>query len=114
VKLPFHSLAVVSRRKIVDYLLSSTHPSGRHKANWFAGFGFSIDNWRRLAEALKRHAGHDVAKIEATPFGVRYVIEGIMEMPNGALPRVRSVWFVEEGSEIPEFVTAYPLKGERS
>jgi hypothetical protein len=115
VKLPHHRLAVVPERKIVDYLLSPTHPWGRHKAAWFAGFGFSAENWAALATAMKRHAvEHHIAKIEATPFGVRYVVEGIMEMPNGVRPHVRTVWFVEEGDEVPQFVTAYPLGGERS
>ena len=112
-KLPHHTQAIFSRRKIVDYLLSATHPWGKHKAEWFAAFGFSSENWETLARALRRHAaGHDVAKTETTPFGVRYVVEGIMEMPNGMLPRVRTVWFVEEGDDTPQFVTAYPLKGE--
>jgi hypothetical protein len=114
VKVPHHKQANVPQRKVVGYLLSSTHPWGKHKAAWFAGFGFSAENWEALAEALKQHAAdHEVARIEATPFGVRYVVEGIMEMPNGASPHVRTVWFVEETDETPQFVTAYPLKGER-
>jgi hypothetical protein len=114
VKLPNHSLAVVPKRKIVEYLLSPTHPWGKHKADWFAAFGFSVENWGSLATALKQHAReHELAKIEVTAFGTRYVVEGIMEMPNGASPRVRTVWFVEETDATPQFVTAYPIKGER-
>lgn len=39
-------------------------------------FGFSIEAWEVLAEALRRHAAeHKVTKIETSPFGTRYVIE---------------------------------------
>jgi hypothetical protein len=32
-----------------------------------------------------------------------------METPDGRKPVVRSVWFIEHGSQTPRFVTAYPL-----
>jgi hypothetical protein len=45
--------------------------------------------------------------------GVRYVIESIMQAPDGRTPTIRSVWFIETGEEKPRFVTAYPLaRGE--
>ena len=91
-KLPRHELALVPREKILDYLLSLTHSQGRHKAAFFASFGFSRENWESLAESLMRHvADHPVTKVETTPFGTRYVVEGIMEMADGRRPCVRSV-----------------------
>lgn len=47
---------------------------------------------------------------EETPFGTRYVIEGPLIAPNGRELQIRTVWFIEEGSRAPRFVTAYPLK----
>ena len=59
-------------RKIVDYLLSSTHPVGHGKAAWFVDHGFSSENPKVLAEALRHHAtSHPVTKQEDTPFGTR-------------------------------------------
>jgi hypothetical protein len=114
VKLLHHELAVVPREKMLDYLLSLTHPQGRHKAVFFASFGLSPENWETLADLLKRHAAdHPVTTLETTPFGTRYVVEGIMEMPDGRCPCVRSVWFVAEGEESPRFATAYPIRGGR-
>jgi hypothetical protein len=98
--------------KVVDYLLSTTHRDGRHKAVFFNGFGFAADNWQALADALIRHAGdHEVTKEEDSPFGVRYVVDGIMTMADGRDAIVRTVWFIDTGTDAPRFVTAYPLRG---
>jgi hypothetical protein len=109
VKLPNYDKAIVPREKIVDYLLSPTHRDGKSKAAFFTQFGFSADVWQTLAEALLRHAAeHEVSRVEASPFGARYVIEGELHTPNGRAPLVRVVWFVDDGADIPRLVTAYP------
>ena len=111
-KLPNYEHATVPREKVVDYLLSTTHRDGRHKAVFFGGFGFAPDNWQALAEALIRHAGdHEVAKEEDSPFGIRYVVDGTMTMADGRDALVRTVWFIDAGTDVPRFVTAYPLRG---
>lgn len=98
------------RAKIAGYLLSDSHPSGRAKAVFFCRFGFSAEAWELLAEALKRHAAeYEVAGIEESPFGKRYVIEGPLRSPDGRDPPVRAIWFIESGKDAPRFVTAYPL-----
>ena len=77
-KIPAAHLVEVPRHKVVDYLLSETHPVGRHKAVLFRSWGFSADNWQELADSLQRHAAdHDITKEEASPFGMRFVVEGI-------------------------------------
>jgi hypothetical protein len=110
VKLPNYENAIVPRAKIVEYLLSPTHRDGRSKAAFFTRYGFSVDRWEELAAALLRHAaGHAIAKIEDSPFGARYIIEGGLATPDGRVPVIRSVWFIETGEHLPRFVTAYPL-----
>lgn len=109
-KLPNAGEGVVPAEKIIGYLLSFSHPDGRGKAQFFARFGFSAGNWQVLASALLDHAAHnEVARVENSSFGTRYIVEGIMETPDGRKPVVRSVWFIEHGSRTPRFVTAYPL-----
>lgn len=94
----------------MDYLLSPTHPEGQGKAVFFRHFGFSPESWEKLAAALRRHAvEHGVTRMESSPFGTRYIVEGIMETPSGRRPRIRAVWFVEENDDVPRLVTAYPL-----
>jgi len=109
-KLPYLSQAIVPQEKITGYLLSLTHSDGKSKAKFFLAFGFSADNWIIMAKALVTHATeHEVTKIETSPFGKRYVIEGNMLTPDGRQPHVRTVWFIETGELQPRFVTAYPL-----
>jgi hypothetical protein len=112
--LPHAEQAVVPERKIVDYLLSPTHRNGRSKAAYFGRFGFVAAAWEVFAAALRRHAAeHEVAEVEQTPFGTSYTVEGELVAPDGRAPRVRVVWFIDAGTEVPRLVTAYPAKGVR-
>jgi len=114
-KQPNSGKAVIHRTKIVDYLLSDSHPHGRHKAAVFSRFGFTAENWETLASSLKRHAiKKSVAKIEDTPFGTRYTIEGGLELPNGGSIAVRSVWFVEKGEDIPSWLRRIHWRGKNN
>jgi len=77
---------------------------------FFIRFGFVLDAPDILADALRQHAHeNEVAKIEQTPFGTRYVLEGPLRAPNGRAPNLRVVWFVEQGQTAPRLATAYPL-----
>ena len=103
----------MSAPKIVNYLLSLTHPDGRSKAQFFLSFGFSPDNWQELASALLAHAAnHEAAKLETSPFGTRYISEGAIAAPDGRTPQICSVWFIATGEIIPALVSAYPLKSK--
>jgi hypothetical protein len=95
----------------MGYLLSSAHRDGRSKAAFFTHYGFSVDQPEELVSALLRHvADHEVAKIEDSPFGTRYTVEGMLTAPDGRTPVIRSIWFIETGEQIPRFVPAYPLR----
>ncbi len=109
--LPDADKAEISEAKIVRYLLSSTHPAGRSKAEFFGKHGFTVKNWRALAEALRRHAAENVvASVRNTPYGTRYVVDGPLAAPDGRILNVRSVWFISETTSVPRFATAHPLK----
>jgi len=83
-KLPNVAAALVPADKVTGYLLSPTHRDGRHKATFFLAAGFALDAWQTLAAALHKHAAdHEVSKVESTPFGTRYVVEGKIEKPLG-------------------------------
>lgn len=45
-----------------------------------------------------------------TAFGVRYVVEGILQASDGRKPIVRAVWFIIQEGDAPSLVTAYPVK----
>lgn len=113
--LPRADVVEIPEAKVAEYLLSTTHREGRHKAAFFLAHGFSATAWNELAAALRQHAAnHPVAKVEESPFGKRYVVEGIMETPDGRTPNLRTVWFIDLDAEIPRFVTAYPLGRKES
>ena len=108
-KLPNLTNAFVEEPKIIDYLLSEEKSGG--KSAFFIAFGFSLDKSEILRDALLTHARtHEVARILTTLHGIKYIIEGTLQTPDGRSPRVRSVWIVNAGKEAPRFVTAYPLE----
>ena len=110
-KLPRANEAVVSRTKVVEYLLSHSHPDGQGKARFFNAHGFSEANWEQLAAALRSHGtSHAVQEAVETHYEFRYLVEGALPSPNGRTPRVRTVWFIRAGYAIPELVTAYPIR----
>ncbi len=113
-QLPSATEAKVPEAKIVLYLLNPNHRDGKSKANFFFVRGFSTVQWEELADALRRHAlEHEVSRQINSPLGVRFVIEGLMSMPDETVAVIRSVWFIECGERIPRFVTAYPLRQKK-
>lgn len=113
-KLPLTDEAEVPRAKIVLYLFNPEHRAGKGKARFFGSHGFAVEDWQKLADAMRQHArNHEVTKEETTPLGVRFVVEGDMTMPDNAVAGIRAVWFIERGERTPRFVTAYPLKRKK-
>jgi hypothetical protein len=109
-KLPSAAKAVVEREKVSGYLLNPAHRFGASKARFFTHFGFRVEAWEQLAQALREHGQtHDVTRTRETGFGFRYEVEGRLDCPNGRRPRVRTVWQIDEGAVAPRLITAYPL-----
>ncbi len=115
-KLPHLEKAYVPEPKIVEYLLNLEHQGGgKEKAVFFRQFGFTLQAWEVLAEALLDHArSYDVASTVEKPNVTNYAIEGRLNTPDKRQPLVRTVWTLEDGSDAPRFVTAYPLKEEKA
>lgn len=108
-KLPNAEHARVDRAKVVDYLLSPDHEKGGPKAGFSLGFGFTRERWEVFAEALRIHgASHEVVRIVPTQHGMRYVLDGILAVPDGRNPVVRTVWQVDSGDDVPRLISAYP------
>ena len=108
-QLPNAAQARVDREKITEYLLCASHPDGRSKAEFFARFGFRVDDWGLLAEALRVHGRrHSVVEQVDSPFGTRYTVDGPLQTPDGRNPSVRTVWMIERGGSIPRLITAHP------
>lgn len=113
VKIPNVDDLQVDREKIEQYLLAATHPDGSTKAEFFSRFGFSLPQWRELADALRNHgAGGKVVRTVESAYGTRYAVDGPLETPDRRNPLVRTVWLLRQ-SGTARLITAYPIGGQR-
>jgi hypothetical protein len=109
-KLPNADKAYVPPRKLLDYLLSPSHPVGGSKARFFRSAGFDDSNVSTLEHGLIDIArSEEVTEVEQTTHGTKYAVEGLLQTPAGGPKRIRTLWIIEAGGDSPRFVTAYPL-----
>lgn len=109
-KLPSSDKAIVPKKKLIDYLLSETHPVGSSKAKFFRGHGYKKTNIEELAKSLLHIAQtNDVKNIRELDYGTNYLIEGTIKTPNGKTVIITTVWFIQTEKSRPSFVTAYPV-----
>jgi hypothetical protein len=107
--LPHRDEAYIPRSKLIEYLLSHTHAIGKSKAKFFRALGFDEANVAVLDKGLLAIAQTEaVAEVVRSPYGTKYVVNGFLEAPGGALVRVQTVWIIDIGDTRPRFVTAYP------
>lgn len=91
-KLPHADDLLVDREKVTQYLLSPTHPDGSAKAKFFSRFGFRLEEWQGLVEALRKQgASYPVVKTVESSYGTRYAVDGPLESPDRRNPMVRTV-----------------------
>ncbi len=108
VRLPNGDRATVDIAKLTDYILSVKHEEGQHKARTIrAALGIGPENADVLQRILLAHARDGEAQLgRGDQHGQRYVVDVIMP---GRTPAVvlRSAWIVDEGSDVPRFVSCY-------
>lgn len=107
-RVPSWEQAVVDRRKLEEYLLSTTHPVGRFKARYFATLGYEPERWQELEADLRKTLDSDAAEAVDGEFGTKFTIQGSIIGPNGREATVTTVWIILSDEDIPRFVTAYP------
>ncbi|MBI5214438.1 MAG: hypothetical protein HY960_01655 [Ignavibacteriae bacterium] len=108
--LPNAENVVIAKKKITEYLLSDVHPIGRTKANYLKRFGFELQRWEILREALRKLVVEfEVSSVQSSPHGTRYVIDGNIQTPDGRNPLIRTIWVIDKEKINPHFVTAFPL-----
>lgn len=109
-KLPDCEQAYIPAPKLDDYLLADNHPTGRLKAKFFKGLGFSKVNRKELEQQLL-HIAHasPVVSVAASPYGEKFIIDGALRTSQGTSAAVRTIWIIDSGESRPRFVTAYPL-----
>lgn len=109
-KLPNCEKLFIAPEKITQYLLNKEREQGNDKAVFFTNHGFIREKWREFASALRQHAReHSVKSWERRKYGIVYEIEGDLQMPDGELRNVRSVWQIDHGEEFPRLISAFPV-----
>ncbi len=106
----FHDLsdAVVTEAKVCDYLLAKFHADGSSKAKFFLARGFTPQDWRGMADALRTQGSENpVQRYESTPYGRKIMVRCHLVTPDGRDPCILTVWMEEDGKPI-KLVTAYP------
>ena len=107
-KLPNRNNAIIERRKLTHYLLSLTDEDGKPKAEYFRKVGFNETNLEDFEYALLAVVSSNEGKtIEKSKFGVKYIVEGLLNSPTGKKFMVRTVWSIDKGVNNPRLVTAY-------
>ena len=109
--LPGVDCAQVECRKVVDYLLSTTHTDGAAKARFFLARGARADRWEVFAKVLVEHARlNPVVRVRDDPSGRArlFQIDCHVKMPDDSAPCIRTVWELRTGAICPRLVTAYP------
>lgn len=113
-RLPHAERAVVDAAKVRDYLLASDHRVGRGKARFLNALGFSRAAWPALRDALLAHAqSGDAEAGEASVFGQKYAVRGMLRGPTGRGALVVTAWIIRRGEDAPRLVTAYPADHPR-
>lgn len=109
-RLPNHGNAIIPKEKLTDYLLSETHPVERSKAHYFSSLGYSEDNIAEFSNGLLEIAHeNDIAETIDIEFGTKYIVKGNLRTPRAEQVEVITIWIIERGSDVPRFVTAYPV-----
>lgn len=93
--------------KLTEYLLSESHPVGFSKAVFFRNAGYTKANAVELLEELKKIAANEVLEKSPRQGGMNYTITGLLKDS----VQIKTVWTIDDGSQIPRFVTAYPHRG---
>ena len=100
--------AVITARKLQDYLLSTAHPIGRYKAAFFINLGYTSEAWQVLERDLRDLLRGAVPQLEVTEYGQKFATHGQLKGPTGRVASVVAVWIILAGESAPRFVTAYP------
>lgn len=108
VKLPNAHLAFVPDEKLGGYLLDPGHEDGGPKSRFLEAVGFDITRQDEVKAALLSHGAAFEATGIATPFGMKYHVDGMLISPTGRSVYVRTVWQIDAGTSAPRFVTLRP------
>jgi len=108
-KVPNADRAVIAPEKLRDYLLNPAHKRGGPKARLLLSLGYTADDWPRLESDLRtQHLTADVHEESESEYGRCYAVVGPLQTPGGKVVVFRSIWQIDDGSDVPRLITMYP------
>jgi hypothetical protein len=111
-KLPYCKNVVIPNEKLTEYVLSRTHPVGKHKAVIFHKKGYDetkIGQMQQDLQAIVRVNEVSDMRNSDDGSGKNYTVIGKIKTPIGSLFTIKTVWFIKKNSHKPRFITAYPV-----
>ena len=110
--LPNYEKAEIIRSKLEAYVLNPANDAGKHKARVFkSALGFDQSNWELLKQRILNELPYHEAKPEQrSQWGYSYVVDLLVEGPNGNIAEVRTAWLFRPGVDFPSLITLYVLK----
>ncbi len=109
-KLPHPKKITIPKEKLVNYILSETHPTGKFKARIFRKLGFDETNINIFKKELQLIVkSQETTEVLVSPYGTKYIIDGQIKTPNGKTIKIRTIWIIEMGQDRPRFITLYPV-----
>lgn len=110
-KLPYRENSIIKSEKLANYLLSLTHQEGKSKAKFFRRIGYSESNIAEFEQALLKIGKSNEVKVvdkKKSEIVVKYTIYGLIDAPNGKQYKVKTIWAIDNGTNIPHLATAHP------
>ena len=105
--MPNASQAATPEYKFVNYLLNPDHKDGQHKSHVIESvLGYDRTNWSELSDKIFREVQKSpVSTITTTNYGTKYKVPVIVHGKKGRFLRLNTVWQIDNGSNVPRFVT---------
>ena len=114
-RVPNAEHASIPEAKITRYLLNFQSEKGRSKAKYFIHHGYSLSDWKRLEHDLLWHVQeHEVMSWVERKDEILYAVEGDLELPDGEIGYIRSVWKISRGEENRQLASAYPHRRKKT
>src|SRR5262249_13047533 len=100
--LPNAHLAGVPHAKVHSFLLAPNHPDNNGRAAFFNRFGFTIQNWTDLRDALRKHPNtNNAVKVTNTKHGTKFEVRCSLLSPDKRNPCIRSLWIFDAANSNP-------------
>ncbi len=76
--------AIISRDKLINYILNPDHEEGHSKAQFLKTIGYHQSNWQLLKKALReQHLSLAAIAGKSSPYGKKFEITGKLMGPTG-------------------------------